>query len=89
MKICSFCEKGEDAGRRLIAGPRVWICTECIDLATTLAAEDVGAGGLDRSGRTEPAACSFCGGTDRFVVVGPLVCICAHCVEDCNQELRR
>jgi hypothetical protein len=30
---CSFCGKGEDQVRKLIAGPGVFICDECIDLS--------------------------------------------------------
>jgi hypothetical protein len=30
--ICSFCGKGQDQVRKLIAGPSVYICDECVDL---------------------------------------------------------
>ena len=29
---CSFCGKREDQVKRLIAGPGVFICDECVDL---------------------------------------------------------
>ena len=29
---CSFCGKSQDQVRKLIAGPGVYICDECIDL---------------------------------------------------------
>ena len=29
---CSFCGKGQDEVKRLIAGPGVYICDECIDI---------------------------------------------------------
>ncbi len=33
---CSFCGKSQDMVRRLIAGPHVYICNECIDLCHDL-----------------------------------------------------
>jgi hypothetical protein len=30
--VCSFCGKGRDEVRKLIAGPQVYICDECVDL---------------------------------------------------------
>ena len=29
---CSFCNKTQDQVRKLIAGPNVFICDECIDI---------------------------------------------------------
>jgi hypothetical protein len=37
---CSFCGKGRDQVRRLIAGPRVFICDECVQLCTDIMAAD-------------------------------------------------
>ena len=33
---CSFCGKNQDQGKRLIAGPGVYICDECIDLCSDI-----------------------------------------------------
>ena len=30
QKLCSFCGKSADTARRLIAGPGVYICDECV-----------------------------------------------------------
>jgi len=30
--ICSFCVKSQDELKKLIAGPTVYICDECIEL---------------------------------------------------------
>ena len=30
MKVCAFCEKGEHECSRLVAGPTVYICTDCV-----------------------------------------------------------
>jgi len=37
---CSFCGKGQGEVRKLIAGPNVYICDECIDLCNDIIAED-------------------------------------------------
>jgi ribosomal protein L37AE/L43A len=36
---CSFCRKSQDAVKRLIAGPGVYICDECIALCNGILAE--------------------------------------------------
>jgi len=38
---CSFCGKGRDEVRKLIAGPTVYICDECVDLCNDIIAEDL------------------------------------------------
>src|SRR6201991_5072995 len=40
--VCSFCGKSQDEGRKLIAGPTVYICDECIDLCNDIIAEEGG-----------------------------------------------
>jgi ATP-dependent Clp protease ATP-binding subunit ClpX len=37
---CSFCGKGRDEVHKLIAGPTVYICNECIDLCNDIIAEE-------------------------------------------------
>ena len=37
---CSFCGKGQDEVKKLIAGPTVYICNECIDLCNEIVSED-------------------------------------------------
>ncbi|OGQ87588.1 MAG: ATP-dependent protease ATP-binding subunit ClpX [Deltaproteobacteria bacterium RIFOXYD12_FULL_56_24] len=37
---CSFCGKSQDEVRKLIAGPTVYICNECIDLCNEIVTED-------------------------------------------------
>jgi hypothetical protein len=38
--VCSFCGKGQDQVRKLIAGPTVYICDECVDLCSDIIAEE-------------------------------------------------
>lgn len=37
---CSFCGKEQNQVERLIAGPNVWICDQCVELCKTLVAQD-------------------------------------------------
>jgi len=37
---CSFCGKGQDQVRKLVAGPGVYICDQCIDLCQEVLEED-------------------------------------------------
>jgi len=38
---CSFCGKGQKEVRKLIAGPTVYICDECVNLCNEIMAEDI------------------------------------------------
>lgn len=38
---CSFCGKGQEQVKRLIAGPGVYICDECIDLCSEIITEEL------------------------------------------------
>ncbi|WP_091499823.1 ATP-dependent protease ATP-binding subunit ClpX [Amphibacillus marinus] len=40
---CSFCGKSQDQVRKLVAGPGVYICDECIDLCAEIVEEELGA----------------------------------------------
>jgi len=37
---CSFCNKTEKQGRKVIAGPNVQICDECVDFCVDILRED-------------------------------------------------
>ena len=37
---CSFCGKSQDTVKRIIAGPGVYICNECVDLCSSIVEED-------------------------------------------------
>ena len=39
---CSFCGKTQNQVKRLVAGPNVYICDECIDLCSEIVDEEVG-----------------------------------------------
>jgi ATP-dependent Clp protease ATP-binding subunit ClpX len=48
---CSFCGKSQDQVRKLIAGPGVYICDECIDLCNEILDEELVDGQGSASGR--------------------------------------
>jgi len=39
--VCSFCKKSQEEVRKLIAGPGVFICDECIDLCNGIIVDEV------------------------------------------------
>jgi ATP-dependent Clp protease ATP-binding subunit ClpX len=49
---CSFCGKSQDQVRKLIAGPGVYICDECIDLCNEILDEEL----VEGQGHSRPAA---------------------------------
>ena len=38
---CSFCGKTQDDVKKLIAGPSVYICNECVDLCNDIIEEEI------------------------------------------------
>ncbi|MDD9806111.1 MAG: ATP-dependent Clp protease ATP-binding subunit ClpX [Gammaproteobacteria bacterium] len=46
LLYCSFCGKSQREARKLIAGPSVFICNECIDLCNEILREEMGEGPL-------------------------------------------
>jgi len=38
---CSFCGKGQDEVKKLIAGPTVYICNECVELCNEIMADEL------------------------------------------------
>ena len=45
---CSFCGKGQNEVRKLIAGPSVFICEECVDLCNSIIDEELNDGSSDQ-----------------------------------------
>ena len=48
---CSFCNKSQSEVAKLVAGPGVYICNECVDLCNQIIAEE-----LARNGAQAPKA---------------------------------
>ena len=49
LLYCSFCGKSQHEVRKLIAGPSVFICDECVDLCNDIIREEVQESGGDKS----------------------------------------
>ncbi len=72
LLYCSFCGKSQHEVRKLIAGPSVFICDECIDLCNdiirdeTAADSPAGAAAAAKSGLPTPA--EICAILDQYVI---------------------
>ena len=53
LLYCSFCGKSQHEVRKLIAGPSVFICDECIDLCNDIIKEEVQAETADKGGTSD------------------------------------
>ncbi|HEV3233417.1 MAG: ATP-dependent Clp protease ATP-binding subunit ClpX [Candidatus Dormiibacterota bacterium] len=66
---CSFCGKGQDQVRKLVAGPGVYICDQCIDLCQEVLEEDTRNTGNKRSkAGLIPNPQTICAQLDQYVV---------------------
>lgn len=53
---CSFCGKSQDQVKKLIAGPGVYICDECVDLCNEILDEELFEGGPAASGAPQESS---------------------------------
>jgi ATP-dependent Clp protease ATP-binding subunit ClpX len=65
---CSFCGKSQDEVRKLIAGPTVYICDECIGLCNEIIAEESEEEGLIQSKLTVPKPREIKNRLDEYVI---------------------
>ncbi len=54
LTMCSFCGKSHSEVKKLIAGPGVYICNECIDVCSNILEKELGGGTAAKAG-TVPA----------------------------------
>lgn len=66
--VCSFCNRTQEEVRKLIAGPSVYICDECIDLCNDIIAEEVEQDSDLRSGSEVPRPKEIKTFLDQYVV---------------------
>ncbi len=95
--VCTFCGKGEPLVNKIIAGPGVYICDQCVDLCNeildgTKATEHSSKLNLAPGQSADLIKCSFCGKKQNQVVTGQIIIgpagnICAECTDLCNQIL--
>jgi ATP-dependent Clp protease ATP-binding subunit ClpX len=64
---CSFCGKSQDQVRKLVAGPGVYICDECIELCNEIVEEELGSEEeIDLKSLPKPQ--EICGILDQYVI---------------------
>ena len=66
--FCSFCGKNQDEVRKLIAGPSVYICDECIELCNDIIAEENEREAISRRKSTIPKPCDIKEALDEYVI---------------------
>ncbi len=64
---CSFCGKSQHEVRKLIAGPTVFICDECVELCMDIIREETKSTGL-KSGDGVPTPREICSVLDDYVI---------------------
>ena len=64
---CSFCGKSQHEVRKLIAGPTVFICDECVELCMDIIREETKATGF-KSSDGVPTPREICGVLDDYVI---------------------
>ena len=69
LLYCSFCGKSQHEVRKLIAGPSVFICDECIELCNDIIRDEVvGAEGGEGIKGTLPTPHEICSILDQYVI---------------------
>jgi len=68
LLYCSFCGKSQHEVRKLIAGPSVFICDECVDLCNDIIREEVQEAQAESSSHKLPAPKEISGILDQYVI---------------------
>jgi ATP-dependent protease Clp ATPase subunit len=92
---CSFCGKGQHQVAKLIAGPKVHICDECIALSTKAAKSspsrivrvDKEASDIEACPDGTVVSCSFCGRGRAKMISASEAAICEGCLGLCLEIL--
>lgn len=66
--FCSFCGKSQDEVKKLIAGPSVYICDECIELCNDIIAEEYEKEDATRKSTTIPKPAEIKKTLDEYVI---------------------
>ena len=65
---CSFCGKTQDEVRKLVAGPSVYICDECVDLCVDILSEELESGAGNKLASNLPTPKEIREYLDRYVI---------------------
>jgi ATP-dependent Clp protease ATP-binding subunit ClpX len=65
---CSFCGKSQHEVRKLIAGPTVFICDECVELCNDIIREEIKGGVAARKDGNVPTPLEICQHLDAYVI---------------------
>ena len=68
LLYCSFCGKSQHEVRKLIAGPSVFVCDECVDLCNDIIREEVQAKETDSNQRKLPIPEEIKNTLDQYVI---------------------
>ena len=68
MLYCSFCGKSQHEVRKLIAGPSVFICDECVELCNDIIREEVQESSEGKENSKLPAPAEIKGILDEYVI---------------------
>jgi len=69
LLYCSFCGKSQHEVRKLIAGPSVFICDECVDLCNDIIREEItGENGIKPRDSSLPTPKEICEILDQYVI---------------------
>ena len=68
LLFCSFCGKNQNEVRRLIAGPSVYICDECVDLCNDIISEEAVVAESSDGNEELPIPSDIKGNLDAYVI---------------------
>ena len=68
LLYCSFCGKSQHEVRKLIAGPSVFVCDECVDLCNDIIREEIQDKDADSTGRNLPIPEEIKNTLDEYVI---------------------
>jgi ATP-dependent Clp protease ATP-binding subunit ClpX len=90
LLYCSFCGKSQHEVKKLIAGPSVFICDECIDLCNDIIRDEISSEQAGKSARGDlPSPKEICEILDQYVIgQGPAKRILAVAVYNHYKRLR-
>jgi hypothetical protein len=91
---CSFCGNAEFEIRKLIAGPKVYICDECVRICLLIVEDDRSAAEMREQDTPSvgslPVSCSLCGmltAPDSVLLVENKGVLCSLCVRDVQSAI--